>query len=281
MAALPCAVTGHTGTGNVTGLMKISIVTPSFNQGMFIEQTIQSVRDQNHGAVEHIVVDGGSTDGTVEVLRRYPHLRWLSEKDKGQSDALNKGFRMATGDIVAWLNSDDWYEPNVLGDIDRYFSAHPECMILYGDITFVDKQGNRLYSIAGGTVSYDRLVACPDSVRQPSTFWRRSLLDESGGVDPGLHIVMDFDFFLRIGRGRRFHYLPRNLSYYRCYDENKSLSLGRLQVKEIYRVYRKNSIRLTPRILRWLGTKYLLTYGPVKRLHRAIREGRGQEMVIP
>jgi len=261
--------------------MKISIVTPSFNQGVFIEQTIRSVQEQDHDAVEHIVVDGGSTDGTVDVLRRYPHLRWVSEKDKGQSDALNKGFRMATGEIVAWLNSDDWYEPNVLGDVGRYFAAHPECMILYGDITFVDKQGKRLYAIAGGTLSYERLIECPDSVRQPSTFWRKSLLEEHGGIDQNLHLVMDFDFFLRIGRGRRFHYLPRNISYYRYYEENKSLSLARLQVREIARVYRKNSIRLTPRIVRWLAGKYLLTYGPVKRLHAALRGGRGQESVIP
>lgn len=261
--------------------MKISIITPSYNQRMFIGETIRSVQEQDHDEIEHIVVDGGSTDGTVAILKTFPHLRWVSEKDSGQSEALNKGFRMATGDIVAWLNSDDWYERNILGDVGRYFSEHPDCAILYGDITFVDKAGKRMYSIAGDTLSYDRLVACPDSVRQPSFFWRRSLLDEHGGVDQNLHLVMDFDLFLRIGRGRRFHHLPRNVSYYRCYDENKSLSLARLQVQEMYRVYRKNNIRITPRIARFLATKYLLSFGPVKRLHGALRAGRGQEFIVP
>jgi len=261
--------------------MKISIITPSFNQETFIEETIRSVQEQNHDDIEHIVVDGGSTDGTLAVLQRSSRLRWISEKDSGQSEAINKGFRMATGEIVAWLNSDDWYEKNVLGDVARYFADHPDCMILYGDVTYVDKGGKRLYTIAGGTLSYDRLVASPDSVRQPSTFWRRHLITEHGGVDQSLHLVMDLDLFLRIGRGHRFHYLPRNISYYRCYDENKSLSLGRLQVEEIYRVLRKNSVRFTPRTLRWLGTKYLLTFRPVKRLHEMLRGARGQEVFIP
>jgi len=198
--------------------MKISIITPSFNQGAFIEETIRSVQEQNYDDIEHIVVDGGSTDGTMAVLKRFPHLRWISEKDEGQSDAINKGFRLAAGDIIAWLNSDDWYERNVLGDVAKYFEEHPDCMILYGDITFVDKEGKRLYAFTGDTLSFDNLVACPDIVRQPSFFWRRELLAESGGVDRSLRLVMDFDFFLRIGRGRRFHYLPRNISYYRCYD---------------------------------------------------------------
>jgi glycosyltransferase involved in cell wall biosynthesis len=254
--------------------MKISIITPSFNQGTFIEETIRSVQEQNHADIEHIVVDGGSTDGTIAVLKRFPHLRWISEKDEGQSDAINKGFGLAGGEIVAWLNSDDWYERNVLGDVAKYFEDHPDCMILYGDITFVDKAGKRLYAITGDTLSYDHLVASPDSVRQPSFFWRRALLAGSGGLDRSLHLVMDLDFFLRIGRGRRFHYLPRNISYYRFYDENKSLSLARRQVKEMVRVYRKNTVPFTPRILRILATKYLLTFEPARRARAFFRKER-------
>jgi glycosyltransferase involved in cell wall biosynthesis len=248
-------------------LMRISIITPSYNQGIFIDETIRSVLSQDHDDIEHIVVDGGSTDETTSVLRRYPHLRWVSERDRGQSDAINKGFRMATGEILAWLNSDDRYEENVLGDVVRYFQSHPECNILYGDISFIDRQGRRLYDLTGDKLSYDAIAGWPDLVRQPSTFWRRTLVDERGGVDEQFHVVMDFDFFVRIGRGEHFHYLPRILSQYRCYEENKSLSLGRLQVREMMRVYRKNGIPMTRKILRFLGTKYALTFTSIKRVH--------------
>jgi glycosyltransferase involved in cell wall biosynthesis len=241
--------------------MKISIITPSYNQGEFIEDTIRSVLDQDHDDVEHLVMDGGSTDGTRAILSGYPHLKWTSERDGGQSNAINKGFRKATGEILAWLNSDDYYEPNVFGDIARYFAEHPDCMFLFGDITFVNKDRQPLFAFTGGTISYERLIACPDIVRQPSMFWRRDVVRELGGVDESLHLVMDFDFFLRIGRRYRFHYLPRNLSYYRYYTENKSLSMARRQVREIYHVYRKNGVHFTWPVVRYLLAKVASAYG--------------------
>jgi glycosyltransferase involved in cell wall biosynthesis len=246
--------------------MRISIITPSFNQAGYIEQTILSVMRQDHDDVEHLVMDGGSSDETVALLKKYPHLRWVSEKDSGQSNAINRGFRKATGDIVAWLNSDDFYEENVFGDVVRYFEAHAECMLLYGDITFVDASGKVLFRATGETIDYERLIACPDIVRQPSFFWRRTLIEELGGVDEDLHLVMDFDFFLRIGKRYRFHYLARNLSFYRYYETNKSLSMVRRQVREMFRVYRKNNIRLSARILRFLTAKYVYSYGFMRTL---------------
>jgi glycosyltransferase involved in cell wall biosynthesis len=247
--------------------MKISIITPSFNQGEFIEDTIRSVLAQDHDDVEHIVMDGGSTDGTRSVLSRYPHLKWTSERDGGQSNAINTGFRQATGEILAWLNSDDYYEPNVFGDIARYFAEHPDCMLLFGDITFVDRNGHSLFGYSGDTISYERLIACPEIVRQPSMFWRRDVVRELGGVDESLHLVMDFDFFLRVGARYRFHYLARNLSYYRYYTENKSLSMERRQLREIYHVYRKNGVRFTWPVVRFLLSKSAHAYGlaPVLR----------------
>jgi glycosyltransferase involved in cell wall biosynthesis len=252
--------------------MRISIITPSYNQGMFIEQTIRSVLQQDHDDVEHIVMDGGSTDATRSVLARYPHLRWVSEKDRGQSDAINKGFRLSTGDILAWLNSDDWYVQNVLGDVAAYFAEHPDCMVLYGDITFVNKEGATLFSYTGDKINYRSLTECPDIVRQPSFFWRKALIDEMGGVDESLHLVMDFDFFLRAARSYRLHYLPRMISCYRYYEENKSLSMGRRQALEIVKVYRKNRVRLTPRILRFLAVKFALSFVWVRTLHGILRK---------
>jgi len=241
--------------------MKISIVTPSYNQGEFIEDTIRSVLDQDHDDVEHIVMDGGSTDGTRAVLAKYPHLQWTSERDGGQSDAINKGFRRATGEILAWLNSDDYYEPHVLGDVVRYFSEHPDCMILFGDITFVNRNRDPLFGFAGDSISYERLIANPEILRQPSMFWRRDVVRELGGVDESLHLVMDFDFFLRIGARYPFHYLARNISCYRYYAENKSLSMARRQLREIYDVYRKNGVPFSWPVVRFLLSKGAHAYG--------------------
>src|SRR5437016_162728 len=104
----------------------ISVVTPTFNQAPFIEQTIQSVLDQRPAAFEHIVIDGGSTDGTLEILAKYNHLKWISERDNGQSDALNKGFKKATGEIIGWINSDDWYEPGTFALVAKFFAENPD-----------------------------------------------------------------------------------------------------------------------------------------------------------
>lgn len=254
--------------------MRLSIITPSYNQAAFIEETIRSVMDQDHDDIEHIVMDGGSTDGTVEILRRYSHLRWTSERDRGQSHAINKGFAAATGDVVAWLNSDDLYESRVLGAVSRYFQDHPDCMMLYGDILFVNRDGSPLIAYGGDTINYENLIRCPDIVRQPSFFWRRSLVERLGGVDEHLHLVMDFDFILRAGQRHRFHYLPRTISRYRCYEENKSLSMVRRQVREMIRVYRKNEVPLTPQIVRFLAAKYALSFGTVKRAHAFVRGRR-------
>jgi glycosyltransferase involved in cell wall biosynthesis len=240
--------------------LKISIVTPSYNQAEFIEATIRSVMHQDHDDVEHIVIDGGSTDGTTAVLKKYAHLHWVSEKDSGQSNAINKGFARATGDVVAWLNSDDYYEENVFGAVADYFRSHPDCMLLYGNITFVGRDGRPLYSITGDTIDYDALIACPDIVRQPSFFWRREVITEVGGVDENLHLVMDFDFLLRIGKKHRFHFVNRNLSYYRYYRDNKSLSQARRQTVEICRVYAKNGIGLNRRNARYLAGKVARTF---------------------
>jgi glycosyltransferase involved in cell wall biosynthesis len=229
--------------------MRVSIITPSYNQAAFIGDTITSVLDQDHDDIEHIVVDGGSTDGTLAILSTYPHLRWLSERDRGQGHALNKGFAMATGEIVAWLNSDDYYEPKILGKIVRYFADHPDCGIVYGDITFVRKDRSFISEQKGGTISYASMVKNPDIIRQPSFFWRKSAMESVGEIDESLHLVMDFDFFVRLCSKHRLCYLPLNLSYYRFYDENKSSATAYKQFFELRRVFRKNGIGMSLEVM--------------------------------
>lgn len=255
--------------------MKISIITPSYNQGNFIEETILSVQNQNYPNVEHIIVDGGSTDNTVSILKKYPHVRWVSEKDAGQSNAINKGFAMATGDIIAWINSDDYYEKNVFGLIAEYFIQHPDCMVLYGDMTFVDINGNKLFSAEGDMISEEKLMDCPDCVRQPSFFWRKQVIETCGNIDEHLHLVMDFDFFLRTAKKFDFGYLDKNLSNLRIYSATKTLSLRKRQVYEMYLVYRKNNVVLTRKRLFFLFKKYIKSTRIVYRILLHFRgEGR-------
>lgn len=255
--------------------LKFSIVTPSLNQGFFIETTILSVLRQNYPEVEHIIIDGGSQDTTLNVLKKYSHLRWISEPDTGQSNAINKGFRMATGDILAWINADDYYEDNIFPIVAEYFENNPHIKIVYGDMTFVDKNGEKLFTISGDSINHENLKNNPDIVRQQSFFWRKEVISECGMLDENLHLVMDFDFFLRISKNYALGYIPRNISYYRYYEGTKTYSLRKKQVYEIYSVYRKNHISLNlPRVL-FLLKKYVKSFRFVYRILIKIRgEGR-------
>ncbi len=221
-------------------LPKISIVTPSFNQGAFLEEALLSVKEQNYPDVEHIVVDGASTDGTVGILRSYArrpgweHLRWISEPDQGQSDALNKGFQMTTGSIVGWLNSDDRYRRGCFAAIAREFAEHTEADVLYGDYTWMDEKGHlqrirREIEFNRFILSYHRVLYIPT----PSTFFRRRLFDEGNWLDTGLQYAMDYEFFLRIvGKGYRFRHIPSVLADFRWHPQNKSTAHAREQNTE-------------------------------------------------
>lgn len=236
---------------------KISIITPSLNQGIFIEDTINSVLNQNYPNIEHIVIDGGSTDGTIDILKKYRHLKWVSEKDNGQSDAINKGFRLATGEIIAWLNSDDYYETDIFSRIADYFMENSDCNFLYGDITFITPQKENISEKKGHVMTYKNLIQNPDLVRQPGSFWRREILSGIGFLDEQLHLAMDLDYFLRIARNYTLHYLPYNLSYFRYYDECKSLRFRRKQRKEILEIIKKHANHPKLVFYRYLLAKFL------------------------
>ncbi len=213
--------------------MKISIITPSYNHAHFIEDTINSVLQQHGCDIEHIIMDGGSQDGTVEILKKYPHLNWVSEKDHGQTDAINRGMKKASGDIIAWLNSDDYYDKDILNDVAHYFEKHPECYFLYGDLTFVDENKKYLGQAAGKKMGYDALSKNPDLVRQPASFWRKEILEQVGFLNENLNLVMDFEFFLRIAKRFEMHYLDKNISYFRLHDNCKTVQFGNRQLEEI------------------------------------------------
>lgn len=181
-------------------LPRISIVTPSLNQGQFIERTILSVLNQDYPNIEYIVIDGGSTDNTLEAVKKYEdRLIWKSEPDNGQSDAINKGFRAATGDILAWLNSDDTYNFGTIKTVCSYLAKYPEVDVMYGDGKIVNEDDEVIGVFNSGSVDLRRwLYHGQINIFQPSTFFRRSVLSDIGLLDDNLHYNMDTDYWIRM-----------------------------------------------------------------------------------
>ncbi|HEX3978090.1 MAG TPA: glycosyltransferase family 2 protein [Solirubrobacteraceae bacterium] len=223
--------------------MKLTVVTPSYNHAHFIERTIDSVLGQGYPELEYIVVDGGSTDGTVDILKRYgDHLIWSSEPDRGQSDAINKGLRRATGTVVAFLNSDDTYAPGALHRVGEFFEAHPGLMWAYGKCRIIDEHDREIrrpitwYKNALlRNYSFRKLLA-ENFISQPSTFWRRVLHDEIGYLNEDEHYVMDYEFWLRVGERYRAGVIDAYLANFRMYEASKSGSLQNPQFADELRV---------------------------------------------
>lgn len=220
--------------------LSFSIVTPSFNQGGFVGEALLSVKNQKYGNVEHLVIDGGSTDGTTAILRTcsddegWNHLHWISEPDAGQADALNKGFIRARGDIVGWLNSDDRYRPGCFERVMEVFQRHPEVDVFYGDYTLIDEAG-RVYQVrreiefSHFILLYHRVLYIPTT----ATFFRRRVFEEENWLDVKLHYALDFEFFLRLAaRGYRFLHVPAILGEFRFQRASKTCSAPQKQLEE-------------------------------------------------
>jgi cellulose synthase/poly-beta-1,6-N-acetylglucosamine synthase-like glycosyltransferase len=221
---------------NAMDLPRVSIITPSFNQGPFIEETIRSVLSQGYPNLEYIVMDGGSTDETISILKKYEDsLIWVSQKDEGQSHALNKGFRMASGAILGFLNSDDIYEPGALNTVGKYFFRHPHHAWITGRCKIIDRSGKEirrlitLYKNAWLILPSPALLQVINFLSQPSTFWRREVYQEVGGLDVTLSYAMEYDFWLRASRKFAFHSLPINLARFRVHAQSKSGSSAHAQ----------------------------------------------------
>ena len=216
----------------------ITIVTPSFNQGKFLAETIESVISQEGDfSIDYIIADGGSTDNSVDIIRRYDALlqdkewpvscrginyRWLSEKDKGQTDALIKGLRMAEGTILAWLNSDDIYLPGTLQTVAGFFRDNPDTGLLYGDARYCAADGKIIGRYRTGEFNFDKL-AWFNFICQPSAFFRRDVFAAVGGLDDSLHFAMDYDLWVRIGKRFPCRYRPGFLSMYRLHETSKTI----------------------------------------------------------
>jgi glycosyltransferase involved in cell wall biosynthesis len=211
-------------SSSISSVPRISIVMPSFNQVQFIEEAIRSVLLQGYDDLEFMIMDGGSTDGTVDIIRKYePWLAfWVSEQDKGQADALRKGFGRSTGAVLAWLNSDDMYCEGALRSIGLYYHRYPDTGLVYGDSDVIDADGAVIDSIRGEEGDLERLLT-RNIISQPSAFFSRQAFEKAGGINPDLHFIMDYELWIRMMlQGVTSHYLPECLSRFRWYRISKS-----------------------------------------------------------
>ena len=190
-----------------TSIPLVSVVTPCYKAARFIAETIESVSDQDYPRVEHIVYDGGSDDGTQQILARYPHLQWISEPDRGQSHALNKGFQRARGEIIGWLNADDTYQPGAITTAVKSLLEFPEYDLVYSDCQIIDDQGRPGQISRSQPFSFETYFSS-SYIKQPTVFMRRRVIETLGGVNEQLHYVMDREFWMRAGQYFKMRYLP-------------------------------------------------------------------------
>lgn len=204
-----------------------SLVTCSYQQGRFLDATLRSVFNQNYPALEYVVMDGGSTDGSAEIIARHADKlsHWVSEPDKGQTDALQRGFSRASGDLMGWLCSDDLLLPGALQAVATYFEEHPDVEAVYGDALWIDADGRAIR--CKREMPFNRFVFLHDHnfVPQPSMFWRRRLYERVGGLDTEFNLAMDSDLWDRFAQHTRIAHMGRYLSCMRFYPEQKTRSM--------------------------------------------------------
>lgn len=246
---------------------KITIVTPSLNQGRFIDATIRSVLSQEYPNLEYIVMDGGSTDNTLDVLHFYSNrVKWFSEKDSGQANAINKGLCLATGEILAYLNADDVYLPGTLKRIAKKFVDNPDAMWITGKCRIVDVKDQEIrklitvYKNSWLRLHNRLLLLITDYISQPSTFWRMEAFKSIGSLDEKLHYAMDYEYWLRLNSKFPLVYIPEYLAAFRVHSQSKNTNAGHKNIyieeeRMIINRYTKSRFLLgAHNIHRWLMT---------------------------
>jgi glycosyltransferase involved in cell wall biosynthesis len=248
-------------------LPRITVVTPSFNQGRYIEATIRSVLDQNYPNLEYLVLDGGSTDGSVDIIRRYADrlTYWVSEPDGGQAAAIAKGFRRATGDILAWLNSDDLYLPGALATVGQTFARDPSAQFVYGSRHVVDEDGRLIRVYHPPTLFHRFYFAFGQWIPQECAFWRRGLYDRAGGIDEAMFFALDLSLFMRMRRWSNFTRIPQELAAIRMHALTKTSLHWEVRTRETKALRAANGIpHFSSRTVNKLVERTLLAQGRVE-----------------
>lgn len=249
----------------------VTIVTPSYNQARYLEQTILSVLAQDYEPIEYIVIDGGSTDGSVEIIRKYADrlAYWVSEKDNGQTDAINKGFAHAHGEVIAWLNSDDTYKPGAVRQAVLYLVEHPEVGLVYGDLDFVDESNRVIGRFPAAQTDLNRLRRGYVHIPQPSAFFRGDLWKRIGPLDPSFYFAMDYDLWVRLAGVSGLTYLPGKVwANFRLHSAAKTVDADDRCWPEMLRVhYRDGGSFFAPIVAKYYLRKFAAPLITRKRRH--------------
>ncbi len=252
----------------------VSIITPSYNQASYLEETIRSVLSQGYPRLEYIIVDGGSTDGSVDIIQRFVNPSsatghkidsWVSERDQGQTDAINKGFARAHGDILAWLNSDDTYLPHAIAEAVEYLQTHPEAGMVYGDANLVDQAGNVIGKFPARQTDYRRLRQGFVHIPQQASFFRANLWRQVGPLDPTFYFAMDYDLWVRLAYLAPLHYYPRLWANFRLHDTGKSVISDDRCWPEMLRVhYREGGSRFSALVFKAQVRPFVYSWLPMR-----------------
>ncbi len=235
-------------------LPKVSVVTPSYNQGKFLEQTIQSVLSQDYPNIEYIVMDGGSTDASPQIIQKYNHrlTYWVSAKDRGQASAIVKGFEKATGEIFAYLNSDDYWMPNTVSTAVNYLLNHPQVDMVCGNRIVVNESGKIRYYRPWWNFGF-KSPFIYFLITQESAFWRKSIYEKIGGINPDFKFAMDYDLFARISKKGHIAHCRDLWAYFRKHADSKTqkefYTLGRI---EMQKVQKEQYGKIVPKWQQWV-----------------------------
>lgn len=245
----------------------VSIVTPSYNQDRFLEETILSVLNQDYQNLEYIIVDGGSTDNSLDIINKYKDRLawWVSEPDEGQTDAINKGFSQANGKILAWLNSDDTYQPQAVSQAAAFLSAHTKTGMVYGDANLINESGKNIGKFPARQTDYKRLKRGYVHIPQQASFFRSDIWEQVGPLDPTFYFAMDYDLWVRIARISPIQYHPNTWANFRLHGTGKSVAEDDRCWPEMVRVHQRDGgswfswlvfkAKIRPLIYGWMPLK--------------------------
>ena len=245
----------------------VSIITPSYNQGPYLPETIQSVLSQDYPNLEYIIVDGGSTDNSLEVIQQYAHRLawWVSERDQGHADALNKGFAHATGEILAWLNSDDTYQPGAIRQAVEYLVAHPEISMVYSDANLIGEDGEYLGRFPARQTDYARMLNGYVHIPQATTFFWHRLWNQLGSLDLSLKYSFDYDLWVRLAKLAPVVYVPKVWANFRLHEAGKTVYLDDRCYPDMIRVSeREGGNKLSPLVIRWHIRRLFFAWLPLR-----------------